>query len=1232
MAPTTPSTTRLKYLELQGYKTFASKITFEFARTITAIVGPNGSGKSNIADSIRWVLGEQSYSLLRGKRTEDMIFSGSESRSKVSMAAATITFDNSDGWLPIDFNEVSIGRRAYRDGQNEYLLNGQRVRLRDVSELLAQCGLAERTYTIIGQGLVDAALSLKAEERRRLFEEAAGLGLYRGRREETLRRLEATLHNLERVRDILGELRPRLRSLERQALRAQDYDQVKNDLEAGLRIWHGYHWNHLVKLLDASRSRADELRQSRDRLREGQVDADRELADVRSRLANLRGELQSLSQDLSSLYTEREIQGKRLAVAQERKRWLEEQSGRASMELAALQASLRGLADRLADDREEMDRQQQALIEAKRAVEQLRASGAISGADREVLQEKVVQARNTLERVASQKSEWSGRLRQLEEHTQTTIARRKDLEASIAAATQDLTRMQAGADASRSLVDKVGQALHRATEGTSFVRDQLTNSQDALEHSSRRVTEARTRQAGAGQDPMLMLELMRGVPGISALLADRVGLAGRGKDSIVMLRLAEKGEFDLSAIVAEAAGHGRFSGWIGKLGGQLEVSPLLRMAISAALGDFRDALAFGDIANVDAALQWLSDEAREGTVALLPLRALKVNPPIEAPTDPDCLGNAASLVGAPEAYRAAVDLLLGRTLIVRDRGSAQRLVLQIPGGSRIVTLAGDVFYPEGHVVIGAAAARIDGQTRERLATSLAEAVRLLEEAEARHAAVTARLPELKAAYEEAQHQLDLAKEGEREARLRYGKAALEQESAQRHLQQLRDIQSTLLDEESRLEQDRRRLLDHGAELEAQSSTLAEELKLAEEALGSSQANRPLEMVEAEARLQVLEKSVDETNSRVADLSERMERRVSEQVRWREQIEAAGAEQERLGQSIRETEEGLRAIETKLAELTSRMREVNDGLSAAEQQRAGLEDKESQARIELQSAEQAHSHAQVELARREEELSGLQRRIEDDFGLVAFDFGESGVGQEPLPFEGLVERLPSVEELPLELEAQVNRLRNQLRRMGAVNPEARREHAEVKERVEFLTAQVEDLRRAEIHLHEVITELDQLMEHRFRQTFDAVATAFRETFTRLFGGGSVRLTLTDPDDVNLTGIDIEARLPGRREQGLSMLSGGERSLTACALVFALLRVSPTPFCVLDEVDAMLDEANVSRFRDLLRELSAQTQFLIITHNRQTVQAAEVVYGISMGPDSASKVISLKLDEAAREAAA
>ena len=1201
MTPIAQSPPRLKYLELQGYKTFASKIAFEFAPTITAIVGPNGSGKSNIADSIRWVLGEQSYSLLRGKRTEDMIFSGSDARSRASMATATITFDNADGWLPIDFDEVSIGRRAYRDGQNEYLLNGQRVRLRDVSELLAQCGLAERTYTIIGQGLVDAALSLKAEERRRLFEEAAGLGLYRSRREETLRRLEATRHNLERVRDILGELRPRLRSLERQAAQAQDYDKVKEDLEASLRVWHGYHWFRLVQLLDAAQARADELGRSRDRLREEQTEADRELAAVRGRLSQLRGELQSLSQDLTSLYTEREVQGRRLAVARERKNWLGEQADRASSELSVLESSRLSLTVRLEEEHAENSRKAMALAEARQAIDHQRALGALTSTDRELLEEKETQARRALESVSSQRSEWAGRLRQLDEQIQGTLRRRKDLDASIEKAEQDHSRTETASDGGRTLVDKVDHAVRQASQAFTLSRDQVTTGQNELDQLARELSDARTRQAA---------------------------LEAR----LDTLRATENGAADLKASLTEAAGRGRFGGWIGKLGQVIAPSPAIRAAIIAALGEFHDALAFRGVDDVAAVLGWLTEESREGSAALLPLNELKVIPRLEPLEDPDCLGNAAELVHAPEPYRRAVDLLLGRILVVRDRAAARRLVRELPADSRLVTLMGDVFYPAGHVVLGATAVRVDGQARSRVEVDLHEAEQKLKEVEGRHSALAVRIPALRVAQEQAQHNLDLAKEGEREARLRHGKAAMEQEAAHRHLEQLKDIQATLLDEEARLEQDRRSLLEQGSTLEAHTSRLAEELKSAVEALASVQAHRPLEMVEAEARLQVLARSVEEVDSRVADLSERLERRDQEAARWRDQIEAANAERERLSVSIRETEGGMQAIEAKLAELNSRMQAVNEGLSAAESERGGLEEEESRSRLERQSAEQAHSQAQIELARRDEELSALKRRIEDDFGLVAFDFGETAVGQEPLPFEGLVERLPRVDELPLELESQVNRLRNQLRRMGAVNPEARREHQEVKERVEFLTAQVDDLKRAEVQLQEVITELDQLMEHRFRQTFDAVASAFRETFTRLFGGGSVRLTLTDPDDVTQTGIDIEARLPGRREQGLAMLSGGERSLTACALVFALLRVSPTPFCVLDEVDAMLDEANVSRFRDLLRELSAQTQFLIITHNRQTVQAAEVVYGVSMSPDSASKVISLKLDEAAREVAA
>src|SRR4030043_1498915 len=272
---------RLKSFELHGYKTFASRNEFVFADGITAIVGPNGSGKSNIADALRWVLGEQSYGLLRGKKTEDMIFSGSENRPRAGMASATIVFDNSDGWLPIDFVEVGITRRAYRDGENEYLLNGQRVRLKDVSEILAKSGLAERTYTIIGQGLVDATLALKAEERRRLFEEAAGIGLYRSRREEALKRLETTRHNLERVQDILAELQPRLKSLERQARRMMEYEQVKADLHVLLREWYGYHWHKAQAELVEAQVAAKQQENALSQVQSAQLEVDQKISAFR---------------------------------------------------------------------------------------------------------------------------------------------------------------------------------------------------------------------------------------------------------------------------------------------------------------------------------------------------------------------------------------------------------------------------------------------------------------------------------------------------------------------------------------------------------------------------------------------------------------------------------------------------------------------------------------------------------------------------------------------------------------------------------------------------------------------------------------------------------------------------------------------------------------------------------------------------------------------------------------
>jgi len=327
---------RLKSLELQGYKTFANRTNFEFPGAVTAIVGPNGSGKSNITDALRWVLGEQSYSLLRGKKTEDMIFAGSDRRSRSGMATATVILDNSDGWLPIDYSEVAIARRAYRDGSNEYLLNGQRVRLRDVSELLSESGLAERTYTIIGQGLVDAALALRAEDRRRLFEEAAGIGLHRSRRQEAVRRLDDTQRNLERVEDILHELRPRLRSLERQAKRAQEYDQAAEDLRGLLREWYGFHWHRAQEELSEAQSLANEQNDSLENTRQREMELDAEIGNLRDNRGELRSNLNELHRQSADLHSEREKVSRELAVSEERERNLEDQEQKLRTDLAQI--------------------------------------------------------------------------------------------------------------------------------------------------------------------------------------------------------------------------------------------------------------------------------------------------------------------------------------------------------------------------------------------------------------------------------------------------------------------------------------------------------------------------------------------------------------------------------------------------------------------------------------------------------------------------------------------------------------------------------------------------------------------------------------------------------------------------------------------------------------------------------------------------------------------------------
>ena len=383
------------------------------------------------------------------------------------------------------------------------------------------------------------------------------------------------------------------------------------------------------------------------------------------------------------------------------------------------------------------------------------------------------------------------------------------------------------------------------------------------------------------------------------------------------------------------------------------------------------------------------------------------------------------------------------------------------------------------------------------------------------------------------------------------------------------------------------------------------------------------------RMAVVERALKDARVRQEERKRESTRLQEEQVEAEKHLDGIASSLNELETKRADLHGRVAAMNTSLDELRGLIGPAEKHLETVEIEEGGLQKKETEGQAAMARVERTYNQIQIDLGRKQEALQNLQQKIEDDFGLVAFDYVPDVSGPVPLPFDGLVEQLPVVTELAPDLEDNLMRQRSQLRRMGAINPEAQQEYRSVKERHTFLTTQVDDLHKAESDLHQVITELDELTRREFQKTFDAVAEEFHVIFHRLFGGGAARLTLTDPDNITETGIDIEARLPGRREQGLSLLSGGERSLTAIALVFALLKVSPTPVCVMDEVDAMLDEANVGRFRDLLLELSAETQFIIITHNRNTVQAADVIYGVTMGRDSVSQIISLKLDEISDE---
>lgn len=1191
---------RLKSLELQGYKTFATKTNFEFPGKITAIVGPNGSGKSNIADSIRWVLGEQSYRLLRGRKTEDMIFGGSDGRSRAGMASSTITFNNEDGWLPIDFSEVAVTRRAYRDGQNEYLLNGQKIRLRDIQELLAQSGMAERTYTLIGQGLVDSALSIRPDERRKFFEEAAGIGLYRSRREDSLNRLDQTRHNLERVMDILSELEPRLRSLERQTRRFLEYKTLQADLQVLLRIWYGFHWNNAQKELSQSKRLLQERETHLNNVKNNYEIIEKQLTDIRSQISIKRSVLNELHSQSSTQHLELEKIIRELAVLEERQRSLNDQEYNQNYDLVRLEEEIKSKETNLENLESEYQKLSQEVKEAKLNLEESQAALNQRLSMRGQLEAELQKKRRSLIENETKSVEANAKRNELNE-------RINSIKLSLEKIRQEELDIQKEYLEKENDLEKSKKALLESETSNETIKKKSLNSSIRKQELNSKIQEKRNILN------KIQSELIKLNAQYEALLQAEMTLSGFNQGAKNLM---------------SAHKSGKFSGKYRPLSEVLNVPKEYETAIAAALGEYLDSIVLLDQSDPKNAIQYLA-KGDQGRAILLPLQWLKNDEIIKVPSVEGFVGKANEIVDFDDQYLPIVQSLLGNTIVVDHQENAIKAMEKLSTHARVVTLNGEVFHGNGFVHAGKETrTAMIARPRQKQELKL-----LIDETQEKFTTLNTEILELENSLQDVDrdHQRNLQDEQKGNIALQQNQKLVNQcnldfEKVRQRKQWVENQQKTLEQQLSSSHQSEASTKDLLTQIGNQIESQRKEV----DALRSRLNAIPIDDIQSsvghwKTNLAVVERASNEAEKRL------QENRLNNDQN-RQRYKSIHRRIEDFKDALLEIEDERAIKKARETEFKEEIEKIREDILPAENELKNLEKSFDKLQEEISSAQQTVTigeryvtQGQLDYSRNKDVLENLRRRIEEDFGLVSFEYSSSISGPNPLPFDGLVEQLPIVTEIEPNLEENINRQRAQMRRIGPINPEAEEEYHSVKERFEFLSVQVEDLKKADLDLRQVIAELDELMQREFRKTFDAVALEFKDLFTRLFGGGSGKLYLTDEENFNNTGIEIEARLPGRREVGLSLLSGGERSLTAVALIFALLRVSPPPFCVLDEVDAALDEANVGRFCDLLRELGKTIQFIVITHNRNTVQAADVIYGITMGRDSSSQMISLRLDE-------
>ncbi|WP_017974012.1 chromosome segregation protein SMC [Actinopolyspora halophila] len=1189
----------LKSLTLKGFKSFVSTTTLRFESGITCVVGPNGSGKSNVLDALTWVMGEQGAKALRGGKMEDVIFAGTSGRAPLGRAEVNLTIDNADGALPIEYTEVSITRRMFRDGASEYELNGNACRLRDLQELLSDSGIGREMHVIVGQGQLSNILQAKPEEHRRLIEEAAGVLKHRKRKEKALRKLDAMQANLTRLTDLTGELRKQLKPLGKQAEVARKAQTIQAELrDARLRLL------------------ADDLVTARSELARDEANEE----SARNKRAEAEKALQQAQEQEKTLQEHVDADAPRLSRLQDT--WYR---------LSALQERLNGTL-RLAEERYKHLSTEQEQHSGERDPAELEAEAEEIAEREETANEEVERVREELSEVVRRRSELESSLQEAERAHMEAVR-------AIADQREGAARLSGQVESMRSKVSATDEEIERLAASVTEAEQRAATAQRAHDEA---VSESGGEDDTGESDAQQRYDTAARVRDTAQERVNELVAEERATEREIASWQARVDALSIGLSRKDGAGAllaagERVPGLLGSVSALLSVESGFEVALAAALGTVAEAVVVRGVSDAATALRVLkNDEA--GSSGLL---VCSTGEPERGPW-PELEGTArwaVDLIRAPEELRPALTTLLDRIAVVDDLDRAEALVAEHPG-VRVVTGEGDLL----------GASWSSGGATER-SGGLIETQAAVDEAASELEAARGRLETYGATLEGARSELQAREEEVRTAQEQLNEVRVQRARSSERLSSLKEAARSAAEEVERLRQQRSEVersrqesVDKLAELQERLEAVESEQQDQQEPDTTERDRFASELDdvrqrEMDARLAV--RSAEERARAFQGKAEQLRRSARQERERRERAEAARRARQR-GALVAETvvENSRTALERIAGSLRSAGAQRDEMQTRQSENQRQLETVRNRVRElsgELEKLTDAVHKDEVARAEQRLRIEQLETKIVEEFGVGLDDLvAEYGpdVAVPPSPaemaeYEAAKERGEQVSEppaLPYDRDTQqrrADRAEKDLASLGKVNPLALEEYAALEERYKYLSGQLEDLKATRKDLLDVVKEVDEKILEVFSSAFQDVATEFEKVFSVLFPGGSGKLVLTDPDDMLSTGVEVEARPPGKKVKRLSLLSGGEKSLTAVAMLVAIFRARPSPFYVLDEVEAALDETNLRRLIGLLDQLRRTSQLIIITHQKPTMEIADALYGVSMRGDGITTVISQRM---------